>query len=475
MNSLSKTTKFNYGMGQTAWAAKDTCFQFFLFFYYSQILGLSASLTGLAALLALLADGFSDPIVGQISDSFRKNKWGRRHPFMIFAIMPFCLSLLAIFNPPADLSEMQLFAWFLVWAITVRTFLTFFSVPHMALGAELSSDYTERTSIAVYRSVLTYFSAILIQVTAWFYLIPTAQLAGDIGEGYRAIANVAALFALVGMVAAVLGTRKQIQYLPETTSDQQSRPWYCAFSGIIGLLKQPSARVLLAANLVMITAMGVGNTMFIHVNTYFYGFSSEQTGVFMLCVLAALVPASWIAMKWTRVLGKRRAIVYMITAVAVLAPIPFMLHLYGFLAPAGSGMLLLVVGGFIFITQSFYIAHLTVAGSMLPDIADEIELSSGLRQEGMLNSAMMLCQKVTFGLGVFIAGLAIDFAGFKGRVESADVTYEMLSRMAWIGGPGLACFTLLGAFIYSRYPLTHNRFIEIREHLDGRQVSMEKR
>ena len=74
MKKLNKKTRFSYGVGQVAFSAKDTCFQFFLFFYYTQIFGLSASLAGLAALLALVADGISDPIIGQISDNFKKDK-----------------------------------------------------------------------------------------------------------------------------------------------------------------------------------------------------------------------------------------------------------------------------------------------------------------------------------------------------------------------------------------------------------------
>ena len=65
---------------------------------------------------------------------------------------------------------------------------------------------------------------------------------------------------------------------------------------------------------------------------------------------------------------------------------------------------------FIVIHQSFYIAHLNVVTAMLPDVADELALDTGLRQEGILNSAMMLTQKVTFGLGAFFAGLTIVFA-----------------------------------------------------------------
>ncbi|MDX1736208.1 MAG: MFS transporter, partial [Halioglobus sp.] len=168
---LSRRHNLAYGLGQFAWASKDVCFHYFLFFYYTQYLGLSASLAGLAAMLALIADGISDPLIGSISDNLRSRRWGRRHPFMLAAIVPYCLALVCMFNPPGELSEGQLFAWYLVFAITVRTLLKLFTVPHMALGAELTADYGERTTVATYRNTLGYIGGLTIQVVAWFLII----------------------------------------------------------------------------------------------------------------------------------------------------------------------------------------------------------------------------------------------------------------------------------------------------------------
>ena len=185
MTQLPFRTKFSYSLGQFAWGAKDTSFHYFLFFYYTQFLGLSASLAGLAALLALVADAISDPIIGQVSDNWKGGKWGRRHPFMAAAIVPFPLFLIAIFNPPEGLSQQLLFAWYLGNAIIIRTFLTLFTVPHLALGAELSEDYEERTSIATFRNLMGYTGGLSIQVIAWFVLIPAATAAGMVATGYR--------------------------------------------------------------------------------------------------------------------------------------------------------------------------------------------------------------------------------------------------------------------------------------------------
>ena len=103
---------------------------------------------------------------------------------------------------------------------------------------------------------------------------------------------------------------------------------------------------------------------------------------------------------------------------------------------------------------------------MLPDVADELQLETGRRQEGILNSAMMLTQKVSFGLGSFIAGLFIDFAGFEGVEVIGDVTRDMALRLGWLYGPGLMVFTVVGIAIYSRYRLSRRRYAEIRAELD---------
>jgi GPH family glycoside/pentoside/hexuronide:cation symporter len=467
MSSLPFRTKFAYSLGQFSWAAKDTAFHYFLFFYYTQFIGLSASLAGLAALLALVADAISDPIIGQVSDNWRGRKWGRRHPFMAMAIVPFPLFLIAIFNPPADLSQNLLFAWYLGNAIIIRTFLTLFTVPHLALGAELSEDYEERTSIATFRTLMGYTGGLSIQVIAWFVLIPTATAAGAVAMGYRNVGFVAAGIAVIGMAISFWGTRSRIPYLAQTSEAQQSRPWYYAFSDVVAMLKHHSARVYLSANLVLVTAVGVSNTMLLHINQFFYGFSSQQTGIFMLCIFLCLFPAAWLAKNFVHRFGKERGVIRLICCMSVIGPIPVMAHLYGLTPPSGSTGLLVVVCSFIVLHQSFYIANLNIAGSMVPDIADELALKTGMRQEGIINSGMMLAQKMTFGLGAFFAGMAIDFAGLEGVTEASQMTETMMTRLAWVYGPVLMCVSFLVAVIYSRYRLSRSRLEEVRRQLDA--------
>ena len=104
---------------------------------------------------------------------------------------------------------------------------------------------------------------------------------------------------------------------------------------------------------------------------------------------------------------------------------------------------------------------------MVPDIADDLASQNGMRQEGILNSAMMLTQKVTFGVGTFMAGLMIDFAGFDGVESASEVSHDMMLKLGWMYGPGIAILVLVGAWVYSKYSLSPERYVAIRQQLDG--------
>jgi len=51
---LSKRLKLFYGLGFASHGIKDAIFQLFLFFYFSQVLGLDPSLAGAVSVIALV-------------------------------------------------------------------------------------------------------------------------------------------------------------------------------------------------------------------------------------------------------------------------------------------------------------------------------------------------------------------------------------------------------------------------------------
>ena len=158
-SKLSFGTKFFYGFGSISFGIKNNGFSYFVLFVYSIAFGLEPWMAGLALNLILVADAITDPMVGYYSDRLR-SRWGRRHPFMYAAAIPVTLSYYYLWVPPADLTQWQLFTYLLVCATIIRVFITFYEVPSVALGPELTDSYVERTSLMSYRYFFGWFGGL---------------------------------------------------------------------------------------------------------------------------------------------------------------------------------------------------------------------------------------------------------------------------------------------------------------------------
>ena len=170
--NLSVRTKVFYGLGFVSVGIKDVLYTLFVFFYYNQVLGLDPLYTGLATFISLFFDAFSDPIIGALSDNSQNRKWGRRHPFMFLSALPLGISIWLLFNPSANLNNFELFCWLTIFSIFIRFFLTMYIVPAMSLGAELSTNYNERTVLTSFRlSFTTALQPFIFFIAIYFFFL----------------------------------------------------------------------------------------------------------------------------------------------------------------------------------------------------------------------------------------------------------------------------------------------------------------
>jgi len=101
--------------------------------------------------------------------------------------------------------------------------------------------------------------------------------------------------------------------------------------------------------------------------------------------------------------------------------------------------------------------------SALADIADEHELNTGRRQEGIFYSARTFFAKVTNGIGHLIAGIALDYYIYlpSGAVPG-QVPEDVLFRLGIVDGPFAMIFGLIAAVIYSGYRIDQKYHEQIK-------------
>ena len=469
---MKLTQKLGYGVGQVSDGAKNAAFSTFLFFYYNQVLGLSASLAGAAALLALVVDAITDPMIGQMSDRLR-SRFGRRHPFMLAAVVPYFFAMIALFSPPEDLSQYQLFGWMLGCGVAVRFALTLFFVPHLSLGAELVKDYHQRTSLIGYRVAFTYFGILVVSVVGFGVFFPASQ---DYPNGllnaasYPGFGLFCGVLGAVAMLITILSTRWVIPNLTQPPKNLAKKNPLLAVQEVFRTLKIHSFRNLFTVTLLFTSLAGVVQTLMVYVATYVFEFSSGQLAGLASTFVVGLLFASIVAQKLSRRFDKRFALGLCVTLGALTGFAPVTVFLLGLLDGVAVNPKFAFVCAMTGLSQIFFIAYLILLDSMLTDVIDENQMLSGEREEGLFFAARAFATKASFGVGSFAAGISLDVISFPKNASLDTITPEVVNSLAMLAGPFMLLLFVSTVFISRRYPLDKKRHNDIVAAIEAGRV-----
>jgi GPH family glycoside/pentoside/hexuronide:cation symporter len=469
---LSKRIKLLYGFGFSAQGIKDGLFQIFLFFYFSQVLGLSAGLTGMATIIALLFDAISDPLVGVLSDRWKSKKWGRRHGFMLISAIPLGAFIYLLFLPPSDLDQTGLFLWLTIFTILVRVSLTLFQVPSMSLGAELSADYNERTSITSYRVMFAALMSTLIIIVGFVvFFVPSEKYSRGLmnPETYPKFAMFCGFLIILSVIVSTLGTKRVILSLPKAAKNQVKFNLKTFFKEVAMMFRMKSYRTIILYTMVLYIGIGVGTVFTTYFMEYYFQFTETQMALLPIASGIGGILALFLASILGEKFDKKRAVLYSTIAFSILFSLPYNLRLLGIFPENGELSLILIYFVCILFAYMFLWIVLSIVGSMMADVVDEFELKTNNRNEGLFFSSMSFAYKCTVGLGYFIAGVLLEIIAFPKQVGIEDIPTKAIEGLGFIGGPVLMSTYLLAIIFLITYPINKKRYNEIRVALENKK------
>jgi glycoside/pentoside/hexuronide:cation symporter, GPH family len=440
-----------------------------LLFYLSFICGLTGSEAGAALGITLVVDSAIDPIVGSLSDNSR-SRHGRRHPMMLASIIPIVVAFGLLFSVPHGLSGLPLFAYALVTLLSLRVAISFFYVPYMALGAELTDDYAERSTVVAGRVFFTVIGGFAAAFITWGVFLKGPHGRFD-AAAYSPLAWTCGGVVALGALLSTLGTlraRGRLHAAPEGRSFGLGQ----FFAEIVEVLRNRSFVSLFLPCLILFTALGVAGTLTLYANTFFWKLSSPQIFVLSLLLPVGVFGGIFAASLLARIIEKRSTAMIGLGMIGLSQLGPVTLRLTG-LIPASGAMPTL---GAAVIIGGIGAGIATIAfQSMMADATDEHELLFGARREGLYFAGITLSAKASSGLGAWIGGITLDVIGFPHGIAAtpallAKIPAETIRNLGIAYGPGASLFTAVAVAVLLGYKLNKTSHTRIIAELNSRRA-----
>ncbi len=434
---LPRSVYLSYGVGSMGTGLFAAVPGLLLLYFMTDTLGVPAALAGMGVFLPKIWDVITDPIMGTLSDRTR-SRWGRRRPYLLAGALSLPAFFVLLFSVPDLATPFASFLWVTVLFIFCATAYTLFQVPYIAMPAEMTQDYHERTSIMSYRMVFMTIGILMAGGVAPLII----ETAGRGRFGYALMSWVLAGICFIAMLAAFLGTarapflehvEKGLSFRQQAAVAARNRPFVAL---LLGYFPQQVAVGSIVASLPYYVKYILGGTEIV------------VTVLFVCLVLPAVVTMPlWV---WiSRRTGKLSAFLASSILFAVMA--------LSLLTGAADRLILLYLQ--VAVMGTAYAGIQLFPFSMLPDTIQLDHRYSGMRREGVFTGIWTAAEKTGMALGALLSGTVLGWTGFvetlAGQAVSQPPTALRGILAAFCLAPAALLFLSLP--IIRRYDLTEER------------------
>lgn len=415
----------------------------YLVYFYTNAVGISLVTAGTITLIARIWDGINDPIMGIIVDK-TKTKYGKARPYLLWFAIPFALISVSLFLVP-DISTQGKTGYALFTYLLYTTVFTAVYLPYGALGALMSNDQKERSSLQTYRMVtysITALSMGFIPSMADFFG------GGNIKLGYVITISIYAVLSAIGFLLAFKNCEERVH----TGETVEKVPFKVSLKNLY--LNRPWITLALYQLLHWIK-VGIIGTSTMYYLLYFMGVSEFQIGIYsMIPSLVGLVSTAYAGKIEQFFKGKRNALMAL-----------NMLMLIGYFGSIAAGTNYTMALCFTCISYLFMSPSLVYMYASIADTVEYGEWKTGVRAEGIIFAGQSFTSKVGPGLGTSICTLLLAGIGFN---PEAPVAAAVNSIPALVFGAA-AFISVVQVCILKFYNLTDKKYNEIVKELQTRK------
>lgn len=433
-----------YSTGSFAAAITSATFSTYIMFFYVDVLKLPSELIGIGMAIYGIWNAINDPILGQLSDRTR-SKWGRRIPYILFGSIPFVLAFIFVWLPPVGLfhnSIIKLFAYFMGIIFIYDGLYTLVIINWTSLYPEMYKTQKERTSVSAMRQIIGILGNILgIAIPPILY--------SSIGWGPMGI--LFGVLTLITLGLSLLGAKEDPTYSEGETP---------------GLIKSIAYTFSNKSFLIYVVgAMFVQLTfVLLQAGIPFYAKYVLKVSGFNVSILlgSTFIVALLFMGMWSDIANKKGSKFTMIIASLLYAAalIPLWFSNTFIAAVISTSFLGIGLSGILLLLDVF-----------ISDIADEDELKTGARREGMYFGINGFMIRLGISVQSLITGYVLKITGYNANLGVGNQPINALIGIKSIITIIPLISIIIALLLFTTYPLYGDKLNEVKKQVALRHTS----
>ncbi|MBK1877417.1 MFS transporter [Pelagicoccus mobilis] len=454
-----------YSLGEGAGSLVMNSINGFALLFYTDALGLPAKMAGLALSLAVFWDAITDPAMGYISDNSR-SRFGRRHSFMLLGGIAMAVSYYFIWAVPDGFrsSQEHLFWYLVIMNIIMRTAVTVFVVPYVALGFEVCTDYQDRSKLQGIKFTVGMLANFAGPALAWkFFFADVGETKGtSIASNFNDMA-VAFTIAVILLILATTWLTRQFAIDSRSFTPPKSHGFGGFFKEVFSILSEKLPAIIFSAVTTYIVGVVLVGSIQMYVYVHFMQLTSDQKvfvhGMGMVSGGIGALVAPAIAKRLDK---KATAIVGI--GCGILSNILMWLVFITFDLPVdtalsiGSASIPVAVICFVLCQGMFWGGNAIlqpITYSMIADVSQIRQHRTGELRDGSYSAMLSLIYKVAIAVGILISGYVISGIGYEAELEQqTSLVVDRLMQALCISG---IVFPLIAGLVLVYYPVNKAR------------------
>ncbi|NTW70934.1 MAG: MFS transporter [Eubacteriaceae bacterium] len=433
-NKVSFLDKAGYGSGNFSTGVINQVVGTYLVFYCTAILGIPGYLIGLAVSLSIVWDAVTDPIMGYLSDITKSEKFGRRHLYVLIGGVGMALCNYLLWNIHSDFTVQVKFIIIFILLLLIKTFSTIYVTPYTALGAELSSDYNERTSIQGIKTIFFLLGLAFVSVFGMYvFFKPTLAFpSGQLNpSSYSMMGLFSSIIIVIFALVCFFTTKKYIPILNEKVQDDTGIAKLShILSDFKAIFMNRSFRYVAFAYMFTNVASALIANMGLHVFTYTFLLTSQQIAAIIGIQFAVSILSQPAWFYISERLDKKPSVILGIL-ISIFSSLGFMFMVL--VNNQISGNILYFIP-FAVLAGFGTAALFTLPLSMIADIIDIDEVQTGKRTEGSYYGFLTMFYKMSQSVTLLLIGFVLDLVNFDPNLAiQSESTVVILGLFLSIG------------------------------------------